>query len=68
MAGLSLCLPLAAQVPKKQPLGRYSELWTKSAFTIPPVKEVVEVEEENPLEEYTLAGACEVQGLSLIHI
>ena len=62
VAGLSLCLPLAAQVPKKQPLGRYSELWTKSAFTIPPVKEVVEVEEENPLEEYTLAGACEVQG------
>ena len=61
-AGLLLSLPLEAQVPKKQPLGRYSELWTKSAFTIPPLKEVVEVEEKNPLEEYTLAGACEVEG------
>ncbi|MBB79987.1 MAG: hypothetical protein CMN02_03120 [Roseibacillus sp.] len=62
MVGLILVLPLGAQVPKKQPLGRYSELWTKSAFTIPPIKEVVEIEEENPLEEYTLAGACEVEG------
>lgn len=62
VAGLFLVLPLGAQVPKKQPLGRYSELWTKSAFTIPPLKEVVEIEEENPLEEYTLAGACEVEG------
>ena len=62
LVGIALSLPLGAQVPKKQPLGRYSELWTKSAFTIPPLKEVVEVEEENPLDEYTLAGACEVQG------
>ena len=38
------------------------ETWTNSAFTIPPVKEVVEVEEDNPLDEYTLAGTCEVEG------
>ena len=49
-------------VPKKPVLSRYSELWTNSAFTIPPVKEVVEVEEDNPLDEYTLAGTCEVEG------
>ena len=49
-------------LPKKPVLSRYSELWTNSAFTIPPVKEVVEVEEDNPLDEYTLAGTCEVEG------
>ncbi len=52
----------SAEVPKKQPLARYSQLWTNSAFTIPPAKEVVEVEEDNPLDEYTLAGTCEVEG------
>ena len=62
-----LCLMCGAgeghgDVPKKPVLSRYSELWTNSAFTIPPVKEVVEVEEDNPLDEYTLAGTCEVEG------
>ncbi len=62
VTGMVVSLPVCAEVPKKQPIARYSELWTKSAFTIPPVREVVEVEEDNPLDEYTLAGACEVQG------
>ncbi|MAT45898.1 MAG: hypothetical protein CMO35_00535 [Verrucomicrobiaceae bacterium] len=62
-----LCLMCGAgeghgDVPKKPVLSRYSELWTNSAFTIPPAKEVVEVEEDNPLDEYTLAGTCEVEG------
>ncbi|MCH2062668.1 MAG: hypothetical protein MK194_02965 [Roseibacillus sp.] len=51
-----------ADVPAKKPLARYSELWTKSAFTVPPPPPEVEVEEDNPLDDYTLAGTCEVKG------
>ncbi len=55
-------LPAFSEVPTKTPLARYSELWTRSAFTVPPPPPEVEAEEDNPLDEYTLAGTCEVKG------
>ena len=55
-------LPSLAEVPRKKPLTRYTQLWTKSAFTVPPEPPEVEVEEDNPLEEYTLAGAGKLKG------
>ena len=55
-------LPSLAEVPRKKPLTRYTQLWTKSAFTVPPDPPEVEVEEDNPLEEYTLAGAGKLKG------
>ena len=55
-------LPGLAEIPRKKPLTRYTQLWTKSAFTVPPEPPEVEVEEENPLDEYTLAGAGKLKG------
>ena len=55
-------LPAISAVPKKQPLGRYAELWTDSPFTVKPLIVAPEVEEENPLDDYTLAGACMMKG------
>lgn len=55
-------LPMRADVPIKKPLARYAELWTKSPFTVPPPKDVPDVVVENPLDDYTLAGACEMKG------
>ena len=55
-------MPAFSGVPRKQPLGRYAELWTKSPFTVPPVVAGEEKVEENPLEDYTLAGVCEMRG------
>ena len=55
-------LPAFSEVPTKTPLARYSELWTKSAFTVPPPPPEVVAEEDNPLDDYTLAGTCEVKG------
>ena len=55
-------LPAFSDVPTKTPLARYSELWTKSAFTVPPPPPEVVAEEDNPLDDYTLAGTCEVKG------
>ena len=37
-------LPSLAEVPRKKPLTRYTQLWTKSAFTVPPDPPEVEVE------------------------
>lgn len=55
-------LPAISAVPIKQPLGRYAELWTDSPFTVKPPIDAPEVEEENPLDDYTLAGACKMKG------
>ena len=55
-------VPAISAVPRKQPLGRYAELWTKSPFTVPPEVVVPDAEEDNPLDDYTLAGACEMKG------
>ena len=59
---LAAAFSVRGEVPRKKPLTRYSQLWTKSAFTVPPAPPEVEVEEENPLEEYTLAGAGKLKG------
>ena len=59
---LGAVAPAFSDVPTKKPLARYSELWTKSAFTVPPPPPEVTVEEDNPLDDYTLAGTCEVKG------
>ena len=48
-----------ADTPKKQPIGRYSSLWSKSPFTTPPVKE----EGEAPpgrLDDYVLTGVSKL--------
>jgi hypothetical protein len=58
-----LCLgifsPLGADIPKKQVIGRYSKLWSKSPFTTPPV---VEVGEPGPgaLDDYVLTGVSKL--------
>lgn len=51
-----------ASVPRKQRLDRYAKLWTKSLFTVPPDVVAPEIVEENPLEDYTLAGVAEIKG------
>lgn len=55
-------LPALSAVPKKQPLGRYAELWNDSPFTVKPAVDAPAEEVKNPLEDYTLAGACEMKG------
>lgn len=50
---------LAAAPPRKQPIGRYATLWTKSPFTVkppPPVKE----ELPDALEDYVLTGVSKL--------
>jgi hypothetical protein len=49
-------------VPRKQALGHYTELWSNSPFTIPPVVGAPEQVAVNPFEDYTLAGVCELKG------
>lgn len=57
-----MVLPVHSAVPRKQPLGRYAELWTKSPFTVPPVIAPTVKDEANPLDDYTLAGVCQIKG------
>lgn len=45
----------AAEAPRKAPLTRYAELWTKSPFTTPP-KVIENAPEVNPFEDYALRG------------
>lgn len=45
----------AAEAPRKAPLTRYAELWTKSPFTTPP-KKIEDAPEVNPFEDYALRG------------
>lgn len=45
----------AAEVPKKAPLTRYAELWTRSPFTTPP-KKIEDAPEKNPFEDLALRG------------
>lgn len=59
---MAAVLPALAEVPKKKPLSRYAKLWNDSPFTVKPLPDVVIKEEENPLDNYTLAGACELKG------
>ncbi len=63
-APLLLILPaltaaLHAEVPQKQPLGNYANLWTNSPFTAkPPVTGTAPV--ANPLEDYALLGVSPI--------
>jgi hypothetical protein len=55
------CLPTHANTPKKQPLVKYTGLWTNSPFTSkPPVVEPGTA--ENPFEDFTLTGIAPVPG------
>lgn len=58
---LALLSPLAAQVPTKPPLSRYSSLWQNSPFTSKPEPEKL-AERPNPLEDFTLTGIAPVPG------
>ena len=55
------CLPAHANIPKKQPLVKYSGLWTNSPFTAkPPV--VQAAAPVNPFDDFTLTGIAPVPG------
>lgn len=55
----------AAELPKKAPLSRYTDLWTKSPFTTPP-KTDSGVPEVNPFEDLVLKGVAPIAGGYLI--
>lgn len=55
------CLPAHANVPKKQPLVKYTGLWTNSPFTAKP-PEVQVGPPVNPFEDFTLTGIAPVPG------
>ncbi|KAB2641042.1 MAG: hypothetical protein DVB26_05575 [Verrucomicrobia bacterium] len=55
----------AADLPKKAPLSRYSELWTKSPFTAPP-KPVDDAPVANPFDDLALKGIAPIAGGYLI--
>ena len=55
------CLPAHANIPKKQPLVKYTGLWTNSPFTAKP-PEVQAGPPVNPFEDFTLTGIAPVPG------
>jgi hypothetical protein len=55
------CLPAHANIPKKQPLVKYTGLWTNSPFTAKP-PEVQAAPPVNPFEDFTLTGIAPVPG------
>lgn len=55
------CLPAHANVPKKQPLVKYTGLWTNSPFTAKPA-EVQAGPPANIFEDFTLTGIAPVPG------
>lgn len=55
------CLPVHANIPKKEPLVKYTGLWTSSPFTAkPPVTQAGPA--VNPFEDFTLTGIAPVPG------
>jgi hypothetical protein len=58
----ALSLPAFSAEPSKIQSGSYADLWNKSPFTVPPAVVDEVKEEENPLEDYTLAGVCQMKG------
>ena len=55
------CLPAHANIPKKEPLVKYTGLWTSSPFTAkPPVTQAGPA--VNPFEDFTLTGIAPVPG------
>ncbi|MBC8127278.1 MAG: hypothetical protein H8M99_09090 [Gloeobacteraceae cyanobacterium ES-bin-144] len=62
---LLLCLALtgwvAADVPQKPPLNKYTNLWTNSPFTSkPPPAGPAQI--ANPMDDYTLSGVSPITG------
>lgn len=55
----------AAELPKKAPLSRYAELWTKSPFTNPPPPPA-DAPLVNPFEDLALKGVAPIAGGYLI--
>lgn len=55
------CLPAHANTPKKEPLVKYTGLWTNSPFTSKPPVEVGAAA-VNPFEDFTLTGIAPVPG------
>ena len=59
LLALALGGPVAAELPRKAPLTKYTGLWTNSPFTSkPPPAEAGPI--ANPLEDYALAGVSPV--------
>jgi len=54
-------LPIHANIPKKQPMDKYTELWTKSPFTSKPPP-VTLGETLNPFDDFTLTGIAPIPG------
>jgi hypothetical protein len=55
------CLPVQANTPKKEPLVKYTGLWTNSPFTSKPPP-VTPGETVNPFDDFTLTGIAPVPG------
>ena len=55
------CLPVQASTPKKEPLVKYTGLWTNSPFTSKPPP-VTPGETVNPFDDFTLTGIAPVPG------
>jgi hypothetical protein len=55
------CLPVQANTPKKEPLVKYTGLWTNSPFTSKPPP-VTLGETVNPFDDFTLTGIAPVPG------
>ena len=55
------CLPAHANTPKKQPLVKYTGLWTNSPFTSKPI-EVGPGPAVNPFDDFTLTGIAPIPG------
>ncbi len=56
----ALICPISAQVPKKAPLTKYSNLYNNSPFTSKPIIQGPG-EEENPLDDYALIGVSPIE-------
>lgn len=55
------CLPVHANTPKKQPLEKYTGLWTNSPFTSKPI-DVGPGPAVNPFDDFTLTGIAPIPG------
>ena len=66
LIALLLALPAAAAAPRKVPLQTYTTLWTQSPFTVKPVIEAEDREEENPFEDWALGGVSGFGGRQLV--
>jgi hypothetical protein len=54
-----ICIPVSAEIPRKEPLERYSTLWSESPFTSK-LKESSSLTTDNPLMNYSLTGIAPI--------